>query len=110
MSDMHPLPIGNARIVTGEEIAIRAPFDGRELGRVPKAGPEEVDQAVAAARAARDEHPLLAWERAEILDNASRRIKERQEDLAQSIATEAAKPIKTARVEAARAVGTFAFA
>ena len=107
---MHPLPIGNGRIVTGEETTIRSPFDGRELGRVPKAGPEEVDAAVAAAHAARTEHPLLAWERAEILDAASRRIKERHEDLAQSIASEAAKPIKTARIEAARAAGTFAFA
>ena len=34
----------------------------------------------------------------------------RNEEFAQSIAAEAAKPIKTARIEAARAVGTFRFA
>ena len=34
---------------------------------------------------------------------------ERQEEFAQSICAEAAKPIKTARVEAARAVDTFRF-
>jgi acyl-CoA reductase-like NAD-dependent aldehyde dehydrogenase len=110
MSELHPLPIGSERVTTGEEIVIRSPFDNSELGRVPKAGPDEVDAAVSAARTALKGDPLLAWERAEILDNAARRIKERNEELAQSIASEAAKPIKTARVEAARAVGTFAFA
>ncbi|MGZ6962717.1 MAG: aldehyde dehydrogenase family protein [Acidimicrobiia bacterium] len=110
MSELHPLPIGSERVTTDEEIAIRSPFDNQELGRVPKAGPGEVDAAVRAARTVLEGDPLSAWERAEVLDAAARRIKERNEDLAQSIATEAAKPIKTARVEAARAVGTFAFA
>ncbi|MGZ6972368.1 MAG: aldehyde dehydrogenase family protein [Acidimicrobiia bacterium] len=110
MSELHPLPIGSERVTTDDEIVIRSPFDNQELGRVPKAGPGEIDAAVRAARTVLEGDPLLAWERAEILDAAARRIKERNEDLAQSIATEAAKPIKTARVEAARAVGTFAFA
>ncbi|MGZ4801267.1 MAG: aldehyde dehydrogenase family protein [Acidimicrobiia bacterium] len=110
MSELHPLPIGSERVTTDEEIVIRSPFDNQELGRVPKAGPGEIDAAVRAARTVLEGDPLSAWERAEVLDAAARRIKERNEDLAQSIATEAAKPIKTARVEAARAVGTFAFA
>ncbi len=110
MSEMHPLPIGADRITTGEEITIYAPFDGAELGRVPKAGPEQVDAAVDAAKTALKGDPLLAWERAEILDKAAQRIKDRHEELAQSIASEAAKPIKTARIEAARAAGTFQFA
>lgn len=109
MSDLHPLPIGTERVTTGDEVVVRAPFDGRELGRVPKAGPNEVDAAVHAARAVLAD-PLPAYERADILDAASRRIKERNEDLARSIAGEAAKPIKAARVEASRAVGTFAYA
>ncbi|MGZ6980479.1 MAG: aldehyde dehydrogenase family protein [Acidimicrobiia bacterium] len=110
MSELHPLPIGSERVTTDDEIVIRSPFDNQELGRVPKAGPGEIDAAVRAARTVLEGDPLSAWERAEVLDAAARRIKERNEDLAQSIATEAAKPIKTARVEAARAVGTFAFA
>ena len=47
---------------------------------------------------------------AEILDAAARALKERNEDFARIIAGEAAKPLKTARVEAARAVSTFTFA
>jgi acyl-CoA reductase-like NAD-dependent aldehyde dehydrogenase len=108
-TELHPLPIGSDRVTTSEEVVVEAPFDGRELGRVPKAGPNEVDAAVAAARAVMRD-PIPAYERAEILEAASRRLKERQEDFARSIAGEAAKPIKTARVEAARAVGTFAYA
>jgi acyl-CoA reductase-like NAD-dependent aldehyde dehydrogenase len=110
MSELHPLPIGAERVTTDEEIVIRSPFDDHEIGRVPKAGPEQVDAAVHAARAALVGDPLPAHQRADILDAASARIKERQEELAQSIANEAAKPIKTARIEAARAAGTFAFA
>ena len=72
MSELHPLPIGSERVTTGDEIVIRSPFDDRELGRVPKAGPDEVDAAVHAARAALTGDPLLAWQRAEILDAAAR--------------------------------------
>src|SRR3954468_8952939 len=110
MSELHPLPIGSERVTTDEEVAILAPFDGRELGRVPKAGPDEVDAAVNAAKEALAGDPLLAWQRAEILDTAAQRLKARHEDLARSIASEAAKPMKAARIEAARAVGTFAYA
>ncbi len=110
MTTLHPLPIGSERVTTDEEVVVRAPFDGKELGRVPKAGPAEVDAAVQAAKQALAGDKLPAWQRADILDAASRRIGERNEELARSIASEAAKPIKTARIEAARAVGTFAFA
>ncbi len=110
MTTLHPLPIGSARVTTDEEVVVRAPYDGKELGRVPKGGPAEIEAAVQAAKTARAGGQLAAWQRADILDAAARRIGERNEELARSIASEAAKPIKTARVEAARAVGTFAFA
>ena len=56
------------------------------------------------------ETPLAAWKRAEILDNAANRLAARREEFATVIAREAAKPIKTARIEVDRAVGTFRFA
>jgi len=56
------------------------------------------------------ETPLPAWKRAEILDNAANRLAARHEEFATVIAREAAKPIKTARIEVDRAVGTFRFA
>jgi acyl-CoA reductase-like NAD-dependent aldehyde dehydrogenase len=88
---------------------VRSPYDGTEVGRVPELGRAEVDRAVAAARAALDE-PFPAWRRAEVLDTASRLVRERAEDLAGLIAAEAAKPLKAARAEAQRAASTFAFA
>ena len=109
MSGVHPLRIGSDRVTTAEEIVVVSPFDGHEIGRVPSCGPAEVDAAVAAATAVRAAGPLPAWQRAEILDTAARLLDERVEDFARTIAEEAAKPIKTARIEAARAVSTFTF-
>ncbi len=109
MSDVRALPIGAERITTGDTITVRAPFDGKELARVPACGAAEVDRAVAAARLALTSDPLPAWRRAEILDTAARLLAERVEAFGEIIATESAKPIKTARVEAKRAVSTFTF-
>ena len=97
-------------MTTGEWIEVRAPYDGALLGRVPACGTEQVDDAVAAAKAALAAGPLPAWKRAEILDRAAQLLAGRTEDLARVIATESAKPIKTARVEAQRAISTFTFA
>jgi acyl-CoA reductase-like NAD-dependent aldehyde dehydrogenase len=92
------------------EIVVRSPYDGAEVGRVPKHGPDDVDRAVSAAAAALRDNPLPPWRRAEVLDAAARLLAERAEDFARTIALESAKPIKTARIEATRAVSTFTFA
>ena len=101
--------IGAELVTTGEDAAILSPFDGAELGRVSIGTATHVDTAVAAAHAARRD-PMPAFQRAAILDAAADALTARHEEFARSIAAEAAKPIKTARVEAARAVGTFRFA
>src|SRR6185436_7501216 len=104
------LPIGDESITTGEWIEVRAPYDGELLGRVPACGASEIATAVATARAVHEAGALASWKRAEILDTAARLLAERVESFARIIATESAKPIKTARVEAQRAVSTFTFA
>jgi acyl-CoA reductase-like NAD-dependent aldehyde dehydrogenase len=108
MAELHPMRIGAERVNTADEASVLSPFDGSELGRVPKGGPADVDAAVAAAGAVRTD-PMPAYQRAAILDAAADRLTERHEEFARSIAAEAAKPLKAARVEAARAVGTFRF-
>ncbi len=110
MSDERTLPIGVERITTAEAISVRSPFDGAELGRVPSCGPDEVDRAVAAARDIHAAGAPPAWFRAEVLERAARLLAERTYDFAKIIAAEAAKPLKTARIEAQRAVSTFTFA
>ena len=110
---MRTLPIGDDRVgasTTGDEIVVRSPYDGHEIERVPACGRDEVERAVANAVAVHRAGPLPPWKRAEILDRAARLLGERTEEFARIIAEEAAKPIKTARVEANRAVSTFTFA
>ena len=92
-----------------DEIPVRSPYDGSEVGRVPRATAADVGAAVATAKALLDD-PLPAWRRAEVLDAAARLLAERREDFARTIAAEAAKPLRTARAEADRAVSTFTFA
>ena len=91
-------------------ITVRAPYDGAVIGEIPAQGPAEVDAAVAVAKAALAKGPLPLWQRAQILDLAAARLAARRDEFAEIVAREAAKPIKTARMEAERAVGTFQFA
>jgi len=110
--EITPVPIGDERFSgqPADAIAVHSPFDGTLVGRVPGCGPDDVDRAVAAAVDAHEQGPLPLWRRAEILDTAARLLAERVEDFAHTIAAEAAKPLKAARVEARRAVSTFTFA
>jgi acyl-CoA reductase-like NAD-dependent aldehyde dehydrogenase len=104
------VPIGAERFSTDETIEVHSPFDGHEIARVPSCSEADVGRAVDAAGAARRGSALPAWRRAEILDRAAHLLAERVESFARTIAEEAAKPIKTARVEARRSVSTFTFA
>ena len=91
-------------------IAVKSPYDGSVVGEVPAATAGDVDRAVTAAAAALAGGPLPAWDRARVLDTAAGLLAERVDDFARTIAAESAKPLKTARVEASRAVSTFTFA
>ena len=110
VSSIHPLPLAGEQYVgPGAAIDVRSPYDHALIGQVPSCTPADVDRAVAMAKAAHHAGALPAWKRAEILDLAAVRLKARVEEFALAIARESAKPIKTARVEAQRAVGTFIF-
>jgi acyl-CoA reductase-like NAD-dependent aldehyde dehydrogenase len=103
------VPLDGERVTGAASTEVRAPYDGALLGSVPSLTAEDVDRAVAAAKRALREDPLPQWRRAEILDKAALLLAERQEDFARCIALEAAKPIRTARAEAQRAVSTLQF-
>ncbi|HEX2575376.1 MAG TPA: aldehyde dehydrogenase family protein [Aquihabitans sp.] len=106
MPEQHPVRIGADEVRTDESMVVTSPYDGHEVARVPTCGPEHVERAVAAAKAAMAE-PLPPWRRAEILDAAASSVADHRDELATLIAEEAAKPIRTARTEAERAVLTF---
>jgi acyl-CoA reductase-like NAD-dependent aldehyde dehydrogenase len=109
MADQIPMIIGDERVASDESIEVRSPFDGSIVGTVAKGTEQHLDQAVAIAAALHRAGPLPAHERAAVLDRAARLLAERVEEFATVISAEAAKPIKTARVEAARAVDTVSF-
>jgi acyl-CoA reductase-like NAD-dependent aldehyde dehydrogenase len=97
---------------TGEKgtTEVRAPYDGSVVTRVPASGTRDVERAVSAAREAlqRDDFPRA--DRVRVLEQTAAALNDRREHFARAIAHESAKPIKTARGEAGRAVETFAFA
>jgi aldehyde dehydrogenase (NAD+) len=100
------------RKATGEEtIDVTSPWDGRVVGRAAVPTGAQVEEAVAAAHAAREEFAATpAHVRAAALDHVSKRLVERTEEIAQLISAENGKPVKWARGEAGRAVSVFRFA
>jgi acyl-CoA reductase-like NAD-dependent aldehyde dehydrogenase len=96
-------------MVTAEAVEVRSPYSGEIVGRAPRSGADDARRAIdAAARAL--ESPLPAHKRAEILVKVAGLIGRRHEEIARTISDEAGKPIKTARVEASRAMSTYTFA
>jgi acyl-CoA reductase-like NAD-dependent aldehyde dehydrogenase len=101
--------VGGEWIETGEWVEVRSPYSGDPVGRVAKAGADETRRAVDAAHQAMQE-PLPAHKRAEILVRCAGALGRRHEEVARLISDEAGKPLKAARVEAARAMSTYTFA
>ncbi len=90
---------------------VRSPFDGSSVAIVHRAGPGEIQRAIADADAAFEATKALpSWKRAAILETISAQITARREELARTIALEAGKPIKTARLETERSAFTFKIA
>jgi acyl-CoA reductase-like NAD-dependent aldehyde dehydrogenase len=103
------LLVGGEWIETGDWIDVRSPYDGSSVGRVAKGGASLARRAVDAAERALTE-ALPAHERAAILERTARLVEERADEIARTISAEAGKPLKAARVEAARATSTFTMA
>jgi acyl-CoA reductase-like NAD-dependent aldehyde dehydrogenase len=96
-------------IETGEWQDVDSPYSGETVARVARAGAEHARKALDAAERAMGS-PLPAHERAAILDRVAALLKERHDEVAQTISAEAGKPMKAARVEAERAVSTYTMA
>lgn len=88
---------------------LRSPYSGALIAHVHRAGPEQLEAATQAAQAAFSQTKQLpTHERTRILRAIADGISARSEEFAQTIAQEAAKPIKQARVEVGRSIFTFA--
>jgi acyl-CoA reductase-like NAD-dependent aldehyde dehydrogenase len=105
----HKLLAAGEWLETGEWGEVKSPYDGTVVGRVAEGDAALVDRAAKAAQEAFESADFPQHERAAVLDRAAELVGKRVEDLALTIAAEAGKPLKTARVEAARTVDTLTF-
>jgi acyl-CoA reductase-like NAD-dependent aldehyde dehydrogenase len=102
------IQVRGERRETGETYEIRSPYDESPVAVVHRATPADVEEALASAvRAFEITRHLPSWRREAILTSISQGIAARRDELAETIALEAGKPLKVARVEVDRAVFTF---
>ncbi len=97
--------------MSGSDLVVRAPFGGRELARIPRPSSEEIEAAVQrAVRVFQETRALPTYTRVAILRKVAVELERRRDELARTIAAEAGKPLKAARMEAERAAATFSAA
>src|SRR3990172_13015148 len=74
--------LGGKWLKTGDAIAVHSPYDDALVAGVPRAGPKEIEQAIASAvEAFQVTRKLPAWKRAEVLMKVSQGIAARREEL-----------------------------
>ncbi len=101
--------IGGEWVDRSDHMQVRNPFDGSTVDVVPRAGLEDVEQALASAvRGAAVMAALPAYERYRILDRAARLMEARADDLARTITLEEGKTLLEASGEAQRSIQTIA--
>ncbi|MCA1625150.1 MAG: aldehyde dehydrogenase family protein [Acidobacteria bacterium] len=94
-----------------ETFQVKSPFTNETLAEVFSANANETEEAIAiAGSAVKEMRKLARFEIGRGLRKISDGIEKRQEEFAETIANEAAKPIKLARGEVERGIATFAWA
>ncbi len=107
----YPFLLDGEWIGGGTPLEVFSPYDGSPTGVTYWTTPEQLERAISASvRAFETTRRMAAYERQRILRAISDGIAARVEEFAKLIATEAGKPVKTARAETERAVFTFAYA
>ena len=92
----------------GDLVEIRAPYDGAVIARVYQGRREHAEAAIAASvKAFGTTRRLPAFERQRVLRRIADGIHDRKDEFSRTLAQEAGKPIKSARMEVDRAVFTF---
>lgn len=102
-----PLWLANRPKATDDTATIRDAWHGGTVAIVAQAGPAEIEEAIAAAQAARPAMAALpGWRRREVLEHVGHRVAENAEALASTITAESGKPLAAARTEVQRALAT----
>ncbi|MFP6644606.1 MAG: aldehyde dehydrogenase family protein [Candidatus Latescibacterota bacterium] len=99
--------IGGKWMDSDDRIDVVNPFDGTTIDTVPKATPQDVSDAIAAAaKGAEVMRKMPAYERYQLLDRAARLMYERQQDLGRTITLEEGKVLAEGLGEAGRSAET----
>lgn len=84
---------------------IRSPYDGKVVGEMPISGEAEIEAAIISAqRTFQTMRRLPRFVRADILARAAEILRRRRDEVVQTIAAEAGKPLYDARGEVSRAI------
>src|SRR6202162_1380780 len=106
-----PLRICGEEVATGQWIEVRSPQTGELLGRAAKAGPEEVERAIAgAAESSRETREMPAHRRAEVLRAIASDLRAQSSRYVETIVGEAGKPRQYAEAEITRGLTTLTLA
>ncbi|PYQ14040.1 MAG: aldehyde dehydrogenase [Acidobacteria bacterium] len=111
LAKAYPYYLANRPRAANSDLEVRDKHTGEVATRVALADSEMLQQAIAAAAAAREPlQRMAAYERQAVLQHCARRLGERREELARVLCVEAGKPIRDARGEVGRMLDTFRIA
>ncbi|MGI8889020.1 MAG: aldehyde dehydrogenase family protein [Nocardioidaceae bacterium] len=111
MTQTYSMWVAGKPVDGAETLEVRNPYDGQLVGTTTWATAQQIEEAVDAASNLRNEAAALPIHvRAEALNQVSRGISERAEEISQLITAENGKPILWARAEVSRAVSVFRLA
>lgn len=111
MSDARSLWVAGLPEEGADVRDVFSPYDGAPVGRYAVPSADQVERAVAAAWAARDEVARTpAYVRANALDHVARELERRRDEAAALIVAENGKPLRWALGEVDRARSTFRWA
>ena len=107
----YPILINGDEISTSEQLVVRNPFDGSEVGFTFLCGEQELERAIQTGLSSqRAMAALPSYQKENALRLIAQKLEDRAAELANLLACESGKPIKYASQEIARSVQTFRIA
>jgi glyceraldehyde-3-phosphate dehydrogenase (NADP+) len=103
----YPIFVAGEWQTSDDPLAVRNPYSGDIIGVTYQASRDQLEEAIVAAeRAFETTRQMPTYERVALLKAMAAGLKERRDEVAQTIAAEAGKPIRDAEVETDRGVFT----
>lgn len=111
MKNEYPFFLGNDKVKSSKKLDIKCPYDNSLVGSVNIAETKNIENAIKKAEQVfKITRKMPVYQRAEILENIIKEIKENSDKLSKNLALECGKNINFARSEIQRAIQTFTIA